>query len=157
MDSRAKLIRFAALKGDKMRAQLIGFATLLILASCSSEPSKTDPAPAVTESPTPPSHNYSEETKGVYYYVAGVSENDKAAGKSAGEVLGFKFLGQNEDGEFIIAAIDDGGKEAGRAFCSKPCRIIRYSTGQKVGYSEDSVIGAVFSDVLSGQLREATR
>jgi len=104
-----------------------------------------------------PAHNYSQEEKGVYYYVTAVSDNDKANGKGAGDALGFKYLGTNDNGEYVVASVEDDGEMSGKAFCRNPCTIVRFSSGQKIGYSPDSVIGAVFADVFAGQLKEADR
>lgn len=109
------------------------------------------PTTSNSDAPAPPSHRYAEKSKGVYYYVSAVSDNDRANGKGAGDVSGFKFLGKNDDGEFILGLVD-GSEIVGKAYCHKPCAVVRLSNGEKAGFSEDTVIGSAFTDAFNGQL-----
>lgn len=145
-----------------MRNLLI-LASLVALSACG-EPTPAANATASAETidenslalPTPSapqSHNYTEASKGVYYYVGEVSENAKAQGVAAGHVSGFKFYGTTDDDQYILGIVDDDGRTIGKAFCNDPCVIVRPSIGPKFG-AEGTIIGAAFQDAISGQLEK---
>lgn len=100
-------------------------------------------------SPEPPTPNYVEHRKGIYYYASEVSENDKKNGKAAGEVHGFRYLGKNADGEMVLAVAD---VPSVKFTCTDPCRVIHQSTGQDYSFEPTSVIGGVFADAMNGLL-----
>lgn len=108
---------------------------------------------ALPSQPAPQIHNYTEASKGIYYYVGDVSENAKAQGIAAGHVSGFKFYGMTDDDEYILGIVDDHGKTIGKAFCHDPCMIVRPSVGPKFG-AEGTIIGAAFQDAIAGQLEK---
>jgi len=90
-----------------------------------------------------------EERDGVYWYVSDVSENQRKAGRSAGDAMGFRYLGKNEDGEMRLAAADPPYVTA---VCADPCRIIHFSDGTNLAFEPTSVIGAAFQDAMNGFL-----
>lgn len=138
---------------------ILGAAALLPLAltGCGAPPAQegsteaasesSDSSQASQEAPTP---HYIEERHGVYYYSEEVSENDKKEGQAAGRVLGFRYRGKNEDGDNVLQSNEFPSL---RATCSDPCVVI-HGMGTQVQYNEDSVIGAAFSDVMNGYLKE---
>lgn len=131
-------------------------AALLILAGCGDADTLTEAsqAPTAVETPQP---QYVEEKGGIYYYAGAVSENDKADGKASGEVFAFKYLGKSKDGEHKVAIVNDAGGIDGTATCPDKCKVIHMSNGQKLQYSPDSIIGAVFDDAVAGHLKEPTK
>ncbi|MDY7525486.1 hypothetical protein [Sphingomonas sp. 10B4] len=108
---------------------------------------------ALTTPPAAQSHNYTEESKGIYYYVGAVSENAKAQGVAAGQVSGFKFYGTTDDDQYILGLVDDNGRTVGKAFCNDPCVIVRPTIGEKFG-AKDTIIGAAFQDAITGQMKK---
>ncbi|MBM0169683.1 hypothetical protein [Altererythrobacter sp. C41] len=121
------------------------------------------PAPAIAPEPTAspvhyepprPSHNYDERDGVFYSYIAAVSEEDRKAGKVAGDVVTFAYLGER-DGRHILARVMPNGTITGRSSCRSPCRVITYEDGTQVGYNEGSIIGAAFADALNGELEIA--
>lgn len=127
-------------------------------AACSPNAPNGSSTPAASETtiatPEEPSHHWSEEKGGIYYYVTAVSDNDKANGQGAGDVVGYKFLGTNDDGEYTLGTTNLQGGTVMKAYCSKPCKIVRFSNGERMGYEEATVIGAAFADALSGQMKQ---
>ena len=106
------------------------------------------PSEEASSAPTP---NYAEHRKGVYYYIAAVSENDQKDGHSAGKALGFKYLGKNAEGDYVLGVVDDSGKVLAKATCADPCRVI-HDFGQTYEYNPKSVIGSAFQDAMNGLL-----
>lgn len=145
-----------------MRNRLI-LASLVALSACDTPTPAANAAAdtsliseAVSDAPIPPApqgHNYTEEAKGVYYYVGEVSENAKAQGVAAGHVSGFKFYGTTDDDQYILGIVDDDGRTIGKAYCNDPCVIVRPSIGSKFG-AEATIIGAAFRDAIAGQLKK---
>ena len=133
---------------------------VLFIALGACEPSTSDNSAAsngvaaAEATPAKPTHNYSELQNGVYYYITGVSDNDKAAGKAAADVVGVKYLGQNNGGEYTLALISDDSSVVGKAYCRNPCVIVRTSSGQKFG-AEGTVISEAFADAIAGELDKA--
>ena len=136
------------------KLNLLGIMLCSSLLGCSEVDSSSLPEEEPQVVQTEPAPMYAEHRKGVYYYSTGISENAKADGKAAAEVLGFRYRGQNADGEFVIAAADSSGITA---TCSNPCKVIHASTGEAVAYTPESVIGAVFTDAINGFLEESKR
>lgn len=135
------------------------------IASCSDQqPNKiseqyTSPEPVASyESPpipTPaPSPNWDEAEESTYYYIASVSEEDRAKGQAAGDVLAFRYLGTNGQSEHILARVANDGSIYHRAFCKDPCKIVRYEDGRRIAFERGSVIGAAFEDALAGRLEQ---
>jgi hypothetical protein len=139
-------------KRNRRRFMRITLAALVLLAlaGCGTDtPTASQTAAEPTETPTP---NYAEEKSGTYYYVGGVSDNDKAEGKAAGDVMAFRYLGKNAEGEHKVLFVDDDGSALITATCPDQCRIISASTGDKYPYDPQAMIGSVFEDVLAGRL-----
>jgi len=114
------------------------------------------PALAPLPSPAPvPDHNYDEERGWTYYYVAAVSDEDRKRGRVVGSVSAFQYLGQNDDGEHILASLGSNGTVNDRYKCAQSCRIIDTDYGEKLAYSPSSIIGAAFDDAFQGRLRIA--
>ncbi len=122
--------------------------------------SETSPASVITDavdlpsyvppSPPQPSHNYETVEDGVYYYLAAVSEEDRKKGFRASSALGFRYLGKNAGGEDMVLFVDADET----SYCRRPCKIIRWDSGRRVGYDEGSVIGSVYADVSRGYLKK---
>lgn len=135
----------------------MSIALLVTLTGCS-EPST--PATEVAESepaPAAPTHNYKIKEGSSYGYVAGLSEDDKNAGKAASEVLMFKYLGKRDD-MHPVSMLDDDGTESVKAQCGEPCEIIKMTSSgqvQRIEFTEDSLIGSVLQDAIAGQLEVA--
>lgn len=114
------------------------------------EVSPSDSASQAADVPPPPSHNWAEYKKGVYYYIAAVSENDKKDGRSAGDAVGFRYRGKNSDGDDVVEAMTAIGPI--RSTCSDPCSIIHMQRGETIAFEPASIIGEVFTDAENGQL-----
>lgn len=98
--------------------------------------------------------NFDESEEGVYYYSVAVSETDKKDGKSAPDVVAFRYLGKNEKGEHIIGTIQmTTGQVIFKDYCKDPCKIIRGKDGKRIGYNPESIIGAAFQDAIAGHLK----
>ena len=126
------------------------------LASCDSKsPTSSETEVAADEnaageaSPEPPTPNYVEHRKGIYYYAEAVSENDQKNGKAAGDVHGFRYLGKNADGEMTLSVAN---YPSVKFTCADPCKVIHGTTGQNVEFSPNSVIGGAFTDAMNGLL-----
>lgn len=132
------------------RGAIIAAALMLGATSCApAAPDVTaSPTPTIDATPEKPAPQYIEHKGGVYYYSAAVSENDQKSGQAAGEVVGFRYLGRNSDGDYILQ--QDGTPR--RATCSDPCRVIHYNLGPPLAYEPGSVIGAAMTDALNGNL-----
>ncbi len=128
---------------------IAAFAVLFVVSACDgSSDNESAQNTSSNEAVALPAPNYIENKDGVYYYTSAVSENDKMAGRAAGDILGFKYKGKNKIGDFVIEST------AGGVFtCSDPCKVIHFSDGEAVAYTPDSVIGAVFTDALNGFLK----
>lgn len=107
------------------------------------------PPPAPPPPPPPPPHNYESVEDGIYYYLAAVSEDDRKNGFAAPKALGFRYYGRNSAGEDELLHV---GSQL--AYCRRPCKIIRYSNGERIGFDEGTVIGAAFADVARGYLKK---
>jgi hypothetical protein len=101
-----------------------------------------------------PSHYYDERDGFVYSYIAAISEDARKAGKAAGNVVSFVYLGR-EDGRHVLTSIDRNGAPLSEAYCPDTCRVITYDDGSRVGYTETSIIGAAFADAIAGRLQIA--
>jgi len=54
-------------------------------------------------------------------------------------------------GDFMLQSVLNGVPGI-IAYCSNPCAIVRYNTGQTIEFSQQSVIGAAFNDAFAGQM-----
>lgn len=119
-------------------------------------PTTETTALAALPPPVPvPDHNYDEKRGWTYYYVAAISDEDRKRGRAVGSVSAFQYLGQNGDGEHILASLRSDGTVSYRAKCAKSCRIIDTDYGEKLAYSPSSIIGAAFDDAFRSRLRIA--
>lgn len=149
----------------KIRAILLP----LVLAACGDSPPKPEIAlsseyalPTIEPSPGPapivpqaPDHRYDERDGWTYYYIAALSDEDRKLGRAAAGVSAFQYLGQNSEGEHILASLNDDGTVSYRAKCAAVCKIIATDYGRKIAFSPDSLIGAAFSDAFNGKLKIA--
>jgi len=119
------------------------------LVSAPSQPLPPDPVPTL------PKHNYDERRGFTYYYISALSDEDRTQGKAVGEVMGFQYVGQNAQSQYVLAAVQPNGAIRYRAKCSDPCRIIDTSYDAEIPYSPASVIGAAFEDAFGGKLEIA--
>ena len=103
-----------------------------------------------------PAHNYAEEEDGVYFYVSAVSEEDRKKGKAVGDVYGYRYLGKNDEGQHVIASVTNNGQIIFKAYCSEPCKIIKYGDGDRSAFSPNSIIGSAFQDAINGALKVAS-
>jgi hypothetical protein len=152
----------------QMRCNLGGLLPLALtaaLAACSAETSEEDApeqnvglrnVPISQSEVSPP--NYDEKEGDTYLYVAAVSEEDRKAGRSAGNVVMFRYLGE-ANGTFRIASVGESGKQFGVSTCPRQCKVIKttWSDGsvRRLGYDPASVIGSAFEDAFNGHLQAA--
>src|SRR5690606_34602166 len=101
--------------------------------------------------PPQPTHNYDAKDGPIYSYIAAISEDDRKAGKAAGDVVSFVYLG-TEGERHVLASMGSGGAIVRRAYCSNPCRVITYEDGRQIEYTERSIIGGAFADAIAGRL-----
>ena len=119
-----------------------------ILASPSANPTTS----GLTTLPVP-SHRYDAVEGSIYYYAAGVSDEERKQGKRAPDLLGFRYLGRNENGSDMVERIDKG-VVISQSECARPCRVIHRSDGSTTGFDEGSIIGGVFADIAAGKLKK---
>jgi hypothetical protein len=119
---------------------------LVIVSACSesSEPAPFQEAVTATPNPTP---NYSERDGDNFYYTSEISQDDRNAGKTAADVVVFRYQG-NKDGIYKL-------NSNGFTFrCKNPCTIIKgigpYDVEQNVEFNSSSVIGSAFVDAFNG-------
>lgn len=133
-----------------------GIAAPVYRTGYSPQPLDTPTTSPAFQSATPerPSHYYDEQDGVLYSYIAAVSDEDRKNGRAAGDAVTFAYLGE-EEGRHVLVQVRPDGSIGSRASCKKPCRVITRADGTQIGYSEGSVIGAAFSDALSGKLQVA--
>lgn len=100
-----------------------------------------------------PKPNYIYAEKGIYYYEAAISPQQREAGAAAGEAVGYRYYGTNSDGEYILARVESNGAIYEYVYCKKPCRVIRTSGGSRIANNNVLVASAAFSDAFRGKLR----
>jgi hypothetical protein len=110
-----------------------------------------------SQSQVPPA-NYEEKEGDTYFYVTAVSEEDRKTGKSAGNVVAFKYLGE-KDGLYRLELVDDDGSRIGVSECPRQCKVIkstwRDGSVKHVGFNPESVVGSAFEDAFNGHLKRA--
>lgn len=147
-------------------------SAILSLAACGSSKPEGDRAPAApivtaqTSAPAPatrPAPTYSphfDEREGdTYFYATAVSEDEEKQGKRIGDVVSFRYSGQ-QDGRHTLISVDDVGRQLASYQCATPCKIIKRTLGgevERMPYDPRSVIGAAFEDALNGSLTVASR
>lgn len=115
-------------------------------------PPLAEPSPAIPPPIPVRSHNYDEKQGDTYFYIAAVSEDDRRRGRAVGDVHAYQYLGRNQDGEHVLAGLNNYGGVDFRARCKPNCKIIDTSYGAKIAYSPQSIIGSAFEDAISGEL-----
>lgn len=113
--------------------------------------SQLDTAPEPTPTPTRPAHNYDEQNGLFYSYIAAISEDDRKAGKAAGDVVTYAYLGMRRS-KHVLVSVRPDGSVISEAYCSDPCRVISYPNGRQVAFNESSIIGSAFADAIAGRL-----
>lgn len=102
--------------------------------------------------------NYFEKEGYNYIYQAGLSEDDKNAGRTTGTLITFRYLGKEGD-LFTLADIGSDGQVTGRNQCKNPCKIIKMTssdgTKDQMAYQPESLIGSAFDDAFNGHLEIA--
>jgi hypothetical protein len=113
---------------------------------------------ASVPAPAPPSHRYDFKDGDLYGYLGAISENDRKQGVATPSVVRFRYTGF-WNGTHHLLLIGDSGSVLEAAECAVPCVAINETdyNGQvhRVGYSQDSIIGAAFEDAIDGQLRRS--
>ena len=131
-----------------------------VLSACSEAP-VTNGSAASSSVKTPPvllKPNYASQDGDVYVYQAGLSQDDKDAGKAAGELISYKYLGA-KDGAHTLALLNDDDQTMGRATCTNPCSVIKVKIGDstdRIAFSDQSVLGSAFEDAFKGHLKVAS-
>jgi hypothetical protein len=101
--------------------------------------------------PVRPPHNYDAKEGALYSYIAAISEDERKAGKGAGDVLTYAYLGK-QNGKHTLVRVTADGRPIETAYCGTPCRVITLQDGRQYGFTEGSVIGAAFADAIAGRL-----
>lgn len=102
-----------------------------------------------------PLHNYDQREGPIYSYIAAISEDDQKAGKAAGDVISFAYLGKR-GAKHVLARVNPDGSVLGEVYCNEPCKIISYPNGNQLAFNEGSIIGAAFADAIAGRLETAS-
>lgn len=119
--------------------------------------SLSEPEFVAQPSPTPssPPHNYDARNGLFYSYVAAISEDDRKAGKAAGDVVTYAYLGMRGSNH-VLARVRPNGSVLGEVYCGEPCKVVTYPDGTQFAYTESSIIGSAFADAIGGQLEVAS-
>ncbi len=144
------------------RTILIAAFGCLALAACSkgsasttnttTSTNTTDTVTTAQAAPAPPEHRYTAKEGEDYGYVAAVSDDDRKAGQTAGDVIMYRYLGQS-DGVYTLAMTD---KPDALIQCTNPCQMVKVTLDgaviKRTAFTDDSVIGSAFHDAFDGQL-----
>jgi hypothetical protein len=133
-------------------------STLVLTTGCSDIPDKNDAKIEVKipeqqnkflEITSLPTANYTEFDDDIYMYESQPTEKEIAEGKILGSISQFKYLGQDKLGFHKIGSYSD------RIFfvskCKDPCKVI-YREDEKLPFNSETIIGAVFEDVINGKI-----
>lgn len=120
------------------------------ISSVGEELSEPMPIPA----PSEPAHYYDARDGIFYSYYTAVSEDDRKAGRAAGGVITFAYMGMRGD-KHVLAQVRANRSVIGESYCKDPCEVITSSDGRETAYTERSVIGAAFADAIRGHLEVA--
>lgn len=107
------------------------------------------PVPAVA------SHNYDFREGDAYGYIAAISDEERAKGKGAGDVLMYRYAGF-KDGLHRLEHLAADGSVMFRSECPEPCVAIKIQGRHgvsRMAYSANSVLGAAYQDAMNGKLR----
>lgn len=101
-----------------------------------------------------PRVKYSSKEGKFYLYEGGVSENDAKAGKKAGAIFAFEYLGE-KNGEYKVRMENSSDFYT----CTNPCESIKHIFNgniiERIAYDNESVIGEVFQDATHDELEVA--
>ena len=104
-----------------------------------------------------PEPRYAEREGDTYMYVSAVSEEDQKRGMKTGDVVMFRYLGE-EGGVFRLELIDDSGRRIDVSECSRPCKVVKSiafdGSVSRIGFNEGSIIGSAFTDAFNGLLEK---
>lgn len=143
-----------------MRVRYCGVLVALAIGGCSNEAPVNSSAvnlDSVAEVSTP-QPRYDDSENGIYFYASSVSDEDKKKGRAVGDVVGFRYLGQDSSGRHKIGMTSDSGEVISRYSCSNPCKIIKnLSSGERIPFDNESIIGAAFEDAINGLLKEKAK
>lgn len=117
----------------------------------SSSGSASDARPSAKSGP----HNFQMKINGIYYYNSTESEKTFPYGPEKGDIVGYQYLGHNNDGMYAVALVDDRGSLIVKAYCPKDCAFVYFSDGQKRPFSKTSTIGEAFTDIYNDRLEIA--
>jgi hypothetical protein len=113
------------------------------------------PKPVELPPPPPPARpNYEFREGSAYGYVAALSEDDRRAGRAAGEVLMYRYRGV-QNGRYVLELVGAGGGVIGRSECANPCNAIILHEGgtvRRLAYHPTSIIGSAMEDAIAGRL-----
>jgi len=102
-----------------------------------------------------PKPRYQGEEKGVYLYVAALSDDDKKAGKTSGDVVQYRYLG--EDGGLLkLQQEDASGNPVATITCTRECHFLTAAeTGgspTRLAFDKDTLVGSAMTDAINGYL-----
>lgn len=143
-----------------MQVRLCGVLIAVAVSGCSNEAPVNSTAADLqqTAEVLTPQPRYDDSENGIYFYASSVSEEDKKKGRAVGDVVGFRYLGQESSGRYKIGMTDDAGAVIFRYSCASPCKIIKnMSSGERIPFDNESIIGAAFEDAINGLLEEQTK
>jgi len=118
------------------------------------EPAAPSLNAAATDEPAAqrPPPGYAEKEGDLYLYTGELTDNERARGIATAPVVAFRYRGQNDEGQHVLASISEAGSEFIRYRCSNPCRIIRTDSGERIAFSPASILGVAFADAFAGHL-----
>jgi hypothetical protein len=139
---------------------LASFATMLVLTTgCSNEPDEnvTKIEVKIPEQQNKflqlfslAKENYTEVDGDIYMYAYQPAERENSEGKSA-SILEYKYLGQDRSGFHLLGMFDQKYGILTTNKCKNPCKVI-YRDDEKIPFSESTIIGSAFEDVLNGRI-----
>jgi hypothetical protein len=121
------------------------------------------PSPAPEAVPPPPAtHNYAMVDNGTYGYEPALSEDDVRKGTATKPLIMMRYVG-NKGGTYVIVILGSDANDtsvANRVSCEAPCEFAKSETvagdtvvnTQTVRVTPDSIVGAMLTDAISGQL-----
>ncbi len=125
-----------------------------------SAPASSMPTPELVA--PPPSHNYAMVDNGTYGYEPGLSEDDVRNGRATKPLLMMRYVG-NKNGTFVILILGTDANNpsvVSRVSCQAPCEFAKSETlsgdlvlrTETIRITQDSLVGAMLQDAISGQL-----
>jgi len=88
----------------------------------------------------------------VYFYEPAPTPLEKERGVSTAFLSGFRYYGINEAGEYMVVSVDDAGREAWTAYCTRICKVIRFDDGRRLANRPNLLVSSVFNDAIAGRL-----